>query len=155
MVTHDKPCKQVCRAHPTDTQTQSSRREVVHAPSSLAHLTHQVPSPTDAWSQMGQKGPGTGSSEPVQPARNLQQLSSKGHCCPCEAGVGKGASEEAFSEETPEQLTASLGESGGCEREASRSFHVQHTGMSLINPSGFSHVSASPTSPRPKKHKSF
>lgn len=119
MVTHDKPCKQVCRAHPTDTQTQSSRREVVHAPSSLAHLTHQVPSPTDAWSQMGQKGPGTGSSEPVQPARNLQQLSSKGHCCPCEAGVGKGASEEAFSEETPEQLTASLGESGGCEREAS------------------------------------
>lgn len=154
MVIHDKPCKQVCRAHPTDTQTQNSRQEVVHAPSSLAHLTHQVPSPTDAWSQMGQKGPGTGSSEPVQPARNLQQLSSKGHCCPCEAGVGKGA-REAFSEETPEKLTASLGEAGGCERDSQQFPCATYRHELLINPSGFSHVSASPTSPRPKKHKSF
>lgn len=91
MVTHDEPLKQVCRAHPTDTQTaQSSRRKVVHAPSSLAHLTHQAPSPADAWSQMGQEGPGTSSSEPAQPARNLQQCGPKGHCCPSEAGVGNG-----------------------------------------------------------------
>lgn len=65
MVTHDEPHKQVCRAHPTDTQTWSFRQEVVHAPSSLAHLTHQMPSPADAWSQMGQEGPGTGFPEPV------------------------------------------------------------------------------------------